>query len=74
LRHSPKKYAPKYDKAIEWLKGALWQDTARLMVFKLVMAASKTWRRLQGQNQLPKVHPGCQNDGIEVAPEAKSAA
>jgi putative transposase len=44
------------------------------MVFKLVMAASKTWRRLQGQNQLPKVHPGCQNDGIDVAPEAKSAA
>ena len=37
------------------MKGALSQDTARLMVFKLVMAASKTWRRLQGQNQLPKV-------------------
>ncbi len=35
------------------MKGALSQDTARLMVFKLVMAASKTWRRLQGQNQLP---------------------
>ena len=28
------------------MKGALSQDTARLMVFKLVMAASKTWRRL----------------------------
>jgi uncharacterized membrane protein YccC len=27
------------------MKGALSQDTARLMVFKLVMAASKTWRR-----------------------------
>jgi hypothetical protein len=27
-------------------KGALSQDTARLMVFKLVMAAAKTWRRL----------------------------
>jgi hypothetical protein len=37
------------------MKGALSQDTARLMVFKLVIAASKTWRKLQGQNQLPKV-------------------
>lgn len=27
-------------------KGALSQDTARLMVFKLVTAAAKTWRRL----------------------------
>lgn len=26
--------------------GALSQETARLMVFKLIMAASKTWRRL----------------------------
>jgi len=31
------------------MKGALSQATARLMVFKLVMAAAKTWRRLQGQ-------------------------
>ena len=57
------------------MKGALSQDTARLMVFKLVMAAAKTWRRLQGQNQLPKVIQGVKfQDGIEVAPEAKSAA
>ena len=57
------------------MKGALSQDTARLMVFKLVMAASKTWRRLQGQNQLPKVVKGAKfRDGIEVAPEAKFAA
>jgi putative transposase len=57
------------------MKGALSQDTARLMVFKLLMAASKTWRRLQGQNQLPKVIHGVKfHDGIEVAPEAKSAA
>jgi hypothetical protein len=57
------------------MKGALSQDTARLMVFKLVMAASKTWRRLQGQNQLPKVIQGVKfQDEIEVAPEAKSAA
>ena len=33
------------------MKGALSQDTARLMVFKLIMAAAKNWRRLQGQNQ-----------------------
>jgi transposase-like protein len=39
-------------------KGALSQDTARLMVFKLVMAAAKTWRRLKGENQLPKVIQG----------------
>ena len=57
------------------MKGALSQDTARLMVFKLVTAASKTWRRLQGQNQLPKVVKGAKfRDGIEVAPEAKFAA
>jgi transposase-like protein len=57
------------------MKGALSQDTARLMVFKLVMAASKTWRRLKGQNQLPKVVNGIKFiDGIEVASEIKSAA
>lgn len=57
------------------MKGALSQDTARLMVFKLVMAASKTWRRLKGQNQLPKVISGVNFiDGIEVATKIKSAA
>jgi transposase-like protein len=57
------------------MKGALSQDTARLMVFKLVMAASKTWRRLQGQNQLPKVINGVKfKDGIEAVDEIKSAA
>jgi len=57
------------------MQGALSQNTARLMVFRLMMAASKTWRRLQGQNQLPKVIEGVKfRDGIEVAPEAKSAA
>jgi putative transposase len=48
-------------------KGALSQDTARLMVFKLVMAAAKTWRRLKGENQLPKVIQGVRfRDGVEV--------
>ena len=48
-------------------KGSLSSTTARLMVFKLVIAASKTWRRLKGTNQLPKVIAGVKfNDGIEV--------
>jgi putative transposase len=57
-------------------KGALSQDTARLMVFKLVLAAAKTWRRLKGENQLPKVIDGVRfKDGIEVTTvDAKDAA
>jgi putative transposase len=48
-------------------KGALSPTTARLMVFKLVMAASRTWRRLKGENQLPKVVAGVTfRDGTEV--------
>jgi putative transposase len=49
------------------IKGALSQNTARLMVFKLVMAAAKTWRRLKGENQLPKVVQGVTfRNGVEV--------
>ena len=41
------------------------------MVFKLVMAASKTWRRLKGENQLPKVVAGVIfRDGTEVTARA----
>jgi putative transposase len=48
-------------------KGALSQDTARLMVFKLIMAAARTWRRLKGENQLPKVIQGVTfRNGVEV--------
>jgi putative transposase len=48
-------------------KGALSQETARLMVFKLVMTAARTWRRLKGENQLPKVIEGVTfRDGVEV--------
>jgi transposase-like protein len=48
-------------------KGALSQDTARLMVFKLVMAAARTWRRLKGETQLPKVIQGVTfRNGVEV--------
>jgi putative transposase len=58
------------------MKGALSQDTARLMVFKLVTAAAKTWRRLKGENQLPKVVQGVKfTNGVEVTnTPAQSAA
>ena len=58
------------------MKGALSQDTARLMVFKLVMAAARTWRRLKGENQLPKVVQGVTfRNGVEVIDTpAQSAA
>jgi putative transposase len=56
-------------------KGALSQDTARLMVFKLVMAAAKTWRRLKGENQLPKVVQGVTfTNGVEVTKAPKQTA
>jgi putative transposase len=57
-------------------KGALSQDTARLMVFKLVTAAAKTWRRLKGEKQLPKVVQGVTfTNGVEVTetPEQNAA-
>jgi putative transposase len=48
-------------------KGALSAKTAELMMFKLVNAAAKTWRRLKGENQLPKVVQGVKfQNGIEV--------
>src|SRR5215218_3811049 len=50
-------------------KGSLSPTTARLMVFKLVMAAAKTWRRLMGENQLPKLIAEVRfQDGAEVLP------
>src|ERR1700726_3942282 len=48
-------------------KGSLSPTTAKMMVFKLVIAASNTWRRLKGTNQLPKIIAGVTfQDGIEV--------
>ena len=48
-------------------KGALSHKTARLMVFKLVIAASKTWRRLKGENRLPMVIAGVKfTDGVAI--------
>ncbi len=49
-------------------KGCLSNTTALAMVFKLVEAAQRSWRRLDGHNQLPKVVLGAKfNDGLEVA-------
>ena len=56
-------------------KGALSQKTASLRVFKLVMAASKTWRRLKGENRLPMVVAGVTfTDGVATtAPDHRAA-
>src|SRR5690242_20284192 len=44
------------------------------MVFKLVDAAQKSWRRLDGHNQLPKLIQGVRfTDGIEVAAHPASS-
>ncbi len=49
-------------------KGCLSNKTALAMVFKLVEAAQKSWRRLDGHNQLPKLIQGVRfTDGIEAA-------
>jgi putative transposase len=57
-------------------KGCLSNKTALAMVFKLVEAAQKSWRRLRGYNQLPKVVQGVKfTDGIEVVrPQTQAAA
>ncbi|MEQ1713806.1 MAG: IS256 family transposase [Hyphomicrobium sp.] len=49
-------------------KGCLSNRTALAMVFKLVEGAQKSWRRLDGHNQLPKLILGVKfADGLEVA-------
>ena len=61
-------------------KGCLSNKTALAMVFKLVEGAQKTWRRIDGHNQLPKLIQGIRfTDGIEIignsaAPQAQAAA
>jgi putative transposase len=56
-------------------KGCLSNKTALAMVFKLAEAAEKSWRRLDGHNQLPKVISGVNfTDGIEVRSQAQAAA
>ena len=45
------------------------------MVFKLVMAAAKTWRRLKGEKLLPKVVAGVTfRDGTEITDVPKDRA
>ena len=56
-------------------KGALSQKTAKLMVFKLIEVASKTWRRLKGAKPLPRVIEGVTfTDGIATTGDAESRA
>jgi putative transposase len=56
-------------------KGALSQKTAKLMVFTLVLAASRTWRRLKGEYQLPKVITGVRfRDGVEITATSDQCA
>jgi putative transposase len=56
-------------------RGCLSNKTALAMIFKLAQAAEKSWNRLRGHNQLPKVIIGVKfNDGIEVAKSQAQAA
>jgi hypothetical protein len=56
--------------------GCLSNKTALAMVFKLVKAEQKDWRRFRDYNQLPKVIHGVKfTDGIEVVrPQVQAAA
>jgi putative transposase len=56
-------------------KGCLSNKTALAMIYKLAEAAEKSWRRLDGHNQLPKVILGVRfADGIETKSQAQAAA
>src|SRR3979490_2677795 len=56
-------------------KGCLSNKTALAMIFKLAEAAEKSWRRLDGHNQLPKVILGAKFfDGMEVVRSQAQAA
>ena len=56
-------------------KGSLSKTTAKLMVFKLIMTAAKTWRRLKGDKLLPKVVEGVTFiDGVEAVKQSTNVA
>jgi len=56
-------------------KGCLSNRTALAMIFKLAQAAEKSWRRLDGHHQLPKVIIGVKFiDGIEAPRQQPQAA
>ena len=47
-------------------KGCLSMKTTELMVFKMIREVEKSWMKLRGQNQLPKLITGVKfKDGIE---------
>ena len=55
---------------------SLSNKTALAMIFKLAEAAERSWRRLNGHNQLPKIILGIKfSDGIKVVrSQAQTAA
>jgi len=56
-------------------KGCLSRETALIMVFKLIKTAEKTWRRLDGKNQLPKVITCVKfSDGCEIITNSEYTA
>jgi putative transposase len=56
-------------------KGCFSNKTALAMIFKLAEAAEKSWRRLDGHNQLPKMILGVRfADGMEVVRSQDQAA
>jgi len=56
-------------------KGCLSNKAALAMIFKLAEAAERSWHRLDGHNQLPKVVVGVKfADGIEVVRSQAQAA
>jgi hypothetical protein len=56
-------------------KGCLSNKTALAMIFKLAEAAERSWRRLNGHNQLPKVILGVKfterNRGCQIASSSR---
>ncbi len=55
-------------------KGCLSYETAKIMVFKMIQAAQKSWRKLDRQNQLPKIIEGIKfTDGIETVHDHAAA-
>jgi putative transposase len=56
-------------------KGCLSNKPAFAMIFQLAEAAERSWRRLDGHNQLPKVILGVKfTDGLEVVSSQGQAA
>ena len=66
------KYAARYEKAVTCLTK---DRDAKLMVFKLVQTAAKTWHRLKRANQLPMVIEGVTfTDGVAANDTENRAA